>query len=208
MPSAGEPPKSLGLNRDALARGGFDAKPGQALVLPEPDGRLRVAVGIGDGKTADAANGRDAAAAFARAAASDAELAYLIDPAAGLDPAVAAQVAVEGILLARYSYDALKGEPAGTPVTSITLLTEPSQREAVAAGAKRGLTLARATMLARDLANAPSGAPDRGADGGRRRRARRAGRPGRGGLRPRRTGASSAAAGCSASTRAARTSRG
>jgi len=155
VPSAGEPQKSLGLDRDALARGGFDGKPRQALLLPEPDGRLRVAVGIGDGKTADAANGRDAAAAFARAAASDAELVYLIDPAAGLDPAVAAQVAVEGILLARYSYDALKGAPAGTPVTSITLLTEPSQRDAAAAGARRGLTLARATMLARDLANTP-----------------------------------------------------
>ena len=49
VPSAGEPPKILGLDRDALARGGFDGKPGQALVLPEPDGRLRVAVGIGDG---------------------------------------------------------------------------------------------------------------------------------------------------------------
>jgi leucyl aminopeptidase len=155
VPSTGEPPKSLGLDRAALSLAGFDGKPGQVLVLPETGDRLRVAVGIGDGETAGAADARDAAAAFARAAARDADLTYPIDPAAGLDPEVAAQVAVEGILLARYAYEPLKREPAVTPVNSITLLAGPAQRDAVTAGAKRGLTLARATMLARDLANTP-----------------------------------------------------
>jgi leucyl aminopeptidase len=153
--STGEPPHSLGLSRDALHRAGFDGKAGQTLVLPMPDGRLRIAVGIGDKDQAGAAAGRDAAAAFARAAARDAEVAYLIDAAAGLDPEVAAQVAVEGILLARYSYDPLKREPSGTPVRSVTLLADAAQRDAVTAGARRGLTLAGATMLARDLANTP-----------------------------------------------------
>ncbi len=157
---AGEPPERLGLDRAALARSGFDGKHGQALLLPQPDGRLRVAVGYGDAGSLSAATARDAAAAFARAAHRDADLAFLIDPflidtGAGLEPAVAAQVAVEGMLLARYAYDPLKRDPAGTPVRSVTLLTEEAHRDAAAAGARRGLTLAQATMLARDLANAP-----------------------------------------------------
>src|SRR5579863_4872511 len=152
---SGEPPVRLGIDRAALARSGFDGRAGQALPLPQPDGRLRVAVGYGDAGALRAATARDAAAAFARAAARDADLAFLIDAAAGLDPAVAAQVAVEGMLLARYAYDPLKKEPAGTPVRSLTLLTEEAHRDAAAAGARRGLTLAQATMLARDLANSP-----------------------------------------------------
>jgi leucyl aminopeptidase len=151
----GEPPERLGIDRAALARSGFDGRAGQALPLPQPDGRLRVAVGYGDAGALRAATARDAAAAFARAAGRDADLAFLIDAAAGLDPAVAAQVAVEGMLLARYAYDPLKKEPAGTPVRSLTLLTEEAHRDAVAAGARRGLTFAQATMLARDLANSP-----------------------------------------------------
>jgi leucyl aminopeptidase len=151
----GEPPQRLGIDRAALTRSGFDGRLGQALPLPQPDGRLRVAVGCGEAGTLSAAGTREAAAAFARAAARDADLAFLIDAEAGLDPAVAAQVAVEGMLLARYAYDPLKRDPAGTPVRSVTLLTEEAHRDAAAAGARRGLTLAQATMLARDLANSP-----------------------------------------------------
>jgi leucyl aminopeptidase len=152
----GEPPSRLGFDRAALTRGGFDAKPGQTLVLPpEPGGGLHVAVGIGDDKSGDAAAARDAAAAFALATAWEAEVGYVLDPAAGLDPGRAAQMAVEGIVLARYSYDSLKRKPAATPLRSVTLVTGPGQRDAVAAGAERGLTMARATMLARDLANTP-----------------------------------------------------
>jgi leucyl aminopeptidase len=157
---AGEPPQRLGIDRAALARAGFDGRPGQALPLPLPDGGLRVAVGCGEAKALSSAGVRDAAAAFALAAAKDPDLAFLLDgcvldAGAGLDPAVAAQAAVEGILLARYAYDPLKGEPTGTPVRSVTLLAEEAHRDAVAAGARRGLTLAQATMLARDLANSP-----------------------------------------------------
>ena len=83
---AGEPPERLGIDRAALARSGFDGRAGQALPLPQPDGRLRVAVGYGDAGALRAATARDAAAAFARAAARDADLAFLIDAAAGLDP--------------------------------------------------------------------------------------------------------------------------
>ena len=122
----GEPPKILGLRPGRACPRWFRRQARRQAALPEADGRLRVAVGIGDGKTADAASGRDAAAAYARAAANDAELVYLIDPAAGLDPAVAAQVAVEGSCSPATPTTRSRQERPGTPVTpSITLLTEP-----------------------------------------------------------------------------------
>ena len=39
-------------------------------------------------------------------------------------------------------------DPAGTPVRSLTLLAEEAHRDAVAAGARRGLTLAKGTAQA------------------------------------------------------------
>jgi leucyl aminopeptidase len=151
----GEQQEGLGLDLAALSRGGFDATPGQTLLLPDPEGALRVAVGVGDERSGDAAAARDAAAAFALATVNEAEVGYVLDPAAGLDPGRAAQLAVEGILLARYSYNPLKRARPGTPVRAITLLTEQGRRDEVMAGARRGLTMAQATLLARDLANTP-----------------------------------------------------
>jgi leucyl aminopeptidase len=152
---SGEPPALLGVDRAALARSGFDGEVAQTLVIPPAAGRLLVAVGVGDPKTLDAAKARDAAAAFASAASRDASVALSLDGMADLAPGVLAQVCVEGILLARYSYNPLKRNPAGTPVQSVTLVAGPAQREAAAAGAERGQVLARATMLSRDLANTP-----------------------------------------------------
>jgi leucyl aminopeptidase len=74
---------------------------------------------------------------------------------ADVEPAVAAQMCVEGMLLARYSYDPLKREAASVPVESIDIVVSQARLDAAAAGAARGRTLAGATMLARDLANTP-----------------------------------------------------
>ena len=62
-----EPPAELGFDRAALAAAGFEAKRGQTLVVPTADGRVLVAVGIGDSDQLDAALVRDLAAEFARA---------------------------------------------------------------------------------------------------------------------------------------------
>ena len=153
--TGGEPSEVLGLSRAALSSGGFEGKAGQTLAVPAADGRLRVAVGIGDVKTLDAAGIRDAVAAFARTAARYPRLALMLGDLADVDPAMAAQAAVEGILLARYSYDPLKREPDGVQVESIALAATDTQRAAATAGAARGRTLAGATTLARDLANTP-----------------------------------------------------
>jgi leucyl aminopeptidase len=70
-----------------------------------------------------------------------------------MNPAEAAQVVVEGVLLARYRYDALKAKASVTPVGSLTLVTDDGDR--ARQGADRGLALAEATAIARDLANTP-----------------------------------------------------
>jgi leucyl aminopeptidase len=152
---SGEPPAIGGLHRAALSRSGFDGQVGQTLVLPAADGQPLVAVGVGDPKTLNAAKARDAAAAFARAVTRDSRVSLSLEGMADLAPDILAQVCVEGILLARYSYDPLKQEPAGTPVESITLVAGPAQHDPAVVGAARGHMLARATMMARDLANTP-----------------------------------------------------
>ncbi|MFC7764577.1 leucyl aminopeptidase family protein [Leucobacter soli] len=170
VPAEGELPDGLpdGIDRDALAAAGFTGKAGQTLLLPGAP--LRVLVGTAAG-IRTAAELRDAVAAFTRAARESAELAVeLGDATAALDPALAAQVATEGAILARYRYDALLGEPKTVPLERLTLVVggaaaagsddaadaaEADLAEAAELGAERGLILARTAALARDLGNTP-----------------------------------------------------
>ena len=73
----------------------------------------------------------------------------------GVATAEAAQAIVEGVLLSRYSYDALRAEAKGKPITTLTLVAPEAKTADVKAGAQMGRVLAAATMLARDLANSP-----------------------------------------------------
>ncbi|GHJ45640.1 hypothetical protein Cs7R123_29820 [Catellatospora sp. TT07R-123] len=158
----GKVPAELGIGRDALRAAGFDARVGQAMVLTR-DGAPVVAVGIGDPARLDAAGVRDAAAAYARCAATQERLVLTLPQGPGLDPAAAAQAAVEGMLLARYRYPVLKdigktGRPkrGGQPlVGEVVLLTAARQVRAAAEGARRGELFGRAAAMARDLATSP-----------------------------------------------------
>ena len=78
---------------------------------PPQDGADGVAVGIGEAGDLDARRLRDAAAAFARAAASTALATTLADVAGatGAPP----QAVVEGVLLARYRFGVLKNIAGG-----------------------------------------------------------------------------------------------
>src|SRR5262245_27829072 len=136
--SDGEVPAQLGLDRDALAGAGFAGEVGQTWLLPRSDGPFLVAVGIGDRATLDAARLRDAAAAFARAAGRQAHLAELLTDVPNLPPDVAAQAAVEGALLARYRYNALKSEPQGTALAEVSIVAPAERHEALTRGAERG----------------------------------------------------------------------
>lgn len=151
---SGPVPRPLGLNRAALEQFGFTGKVGQTLVVPSKEGPVQVAVGVGVDPTDSQL--RDAAAAFARATSRWSSLSTnLVDAAA--DPARGAQVVVEGILLARYRYSALKSEsPSGSPLRELALVAPAAAERAVAKGLERGAVTARAANLARELANTPA----------------------------------------------------
>ena len=154
----GSVPRQLGLDRATLTVSGFDGKVGQTLVLPRRDGPALVAVGIGNADELTTATLRDAAAAFARAAGKHGTLATaLLDAAGGLAPDLAAQAVVEGIVLARYRYGALKREVPTVGLREIALIVTAARANDAERGAARGMATARAASLARDLANTPPG---------------------------------------------------
>jgi leucyl aminopeptidase len=154
--------QELGVDWASLRALGFEGAVGQTAVLPRADGKVAVAVGTGAPEELDAARLRDAAAAFARASAPHAQLATMLAGTGAVSPEVAAQAVVEGVLLARYRYDALKGKARGSLLKGLTLVVPAEQAEAVRRGAERGRAYANATLLARDLGNTPAthlGAP-------------------------------------------------
>ena len=151
----GPVPRQVGLDRSTLAASGFEGKLGQTLVVPRRGGPSVIAVGIGDPAQLTPAGRRDAAAAFARAAAKHDRLATTLADAG--DAESAAQAVVEGVLLARYRYAALKKESNGAGLAELVLVTPGGQAAAAGRGAKRGRILADAAQLARDLANTPPG---------------------------------------------------
>jgi leucyl aminopeptidase len=153
--TAGAIPDLFGRNRAALEALDFKGEPGQALRMPRSDGPTLVAIGVGDTDTVDSAKVRDAAAAFGRASARYTRLAVDLTRLPDMPADEAAQAVVEGVLLARYRYDALKSEPRAVALTDLTLVADDGAADAVAAGAERGRVLAAAAALARDLANTP-----------------------------------------------------
>ena len=152
----GDIPQALPVGRKRLAAAGFEGAVGTALVVPTEDGPTTVAVGIGDPAALDPAALRNAAAAFARAAAKRPKLAFsLLGVSAHVDVEAAAQAVVEGVLLARYGYDPLRTTPKATPVATLTLVVDAGHEKAATAGAARGQAMAAVQQLARDLANTP-----------------------------------------------------
>lgn len=154
--AVGDLPASLaGTDRDALAAAGFTGADKQTLVLPGAP--LTVLVGTGSGIETDAQL-RDAVAAFARAAKEASRIAVpLTDLLAdgAWDADVAVQAAIEGAVLARYRYDALKSDPKTVQLDEIALQIAPEDEETAVFGIERGLVLARTAAIARDLANTP-----------------------------------------------------
>jgi leucyl aminopeptidase len=133
------------VDHSALEAVGFTGALGDVHVVTGPP--ATVLIGIGP-SSLGLASGRDIGAAAAGAIPGALELAIDL----GDVDAEVAQGIVEGIILARYSWDALRSEPARTQVNSITLV---SSSDAVATGARRGHLKALATAVSRDLANCP-----------------------------------------------------
>src|SRR5690606_871793 len=118
--------------------------------------RAVVAIGLDEPDRSAGSPGsrlRDAAACFARAVSTHAEVAGVLPT--DHDQADAAHAVVEGVLLARYRYDALRTSSDATPLERLVLVAEATAVEHATAGARRGQVFAAATTLARDLANTP-----------------------------------------------------
>lgn len=153
--TTGEPPSSLGFDRKQLDMAGFRAEQASTLAIPVPGEPTRVAVGLGDAADVDTLRIRDAAAAFALAVPAQTRLALSLEQLGNVPIDDAARAVIEGILLARYEFDGLRRERKGKPADEIALVTSADHEGVARAGAARGLTYARATILARDLANTP-----------------------------------------------------
>ncbi len=154
--ASGPVPRQLGLPRARLVELGFEGKLGQTLSIPAARGPLVVAVGLGEPSGVNGAVLRSAAAALARAAGTRTSLATsLADLDGGLAPAAAAQAVAEGFVLGCYRFSAFKTETAQPQLERVVLTASANRRTAVATGSARGLAVAEAVGLARDLANTP-----------------------------------------------------
>ena len=151
----GELPASIGLDRDALAAAGFTAEPGSSLVLAQA-GHPLVLVGVGKADELDQAKLRDAAAAAARATAKKGGRIGIEVPDLSLAGEAAAQALTEGALLARYRYSVLKSDAGQVPLAALQLKLAGDASE-LAKGIATAQVTARATAIARDLANTPPG---------------------------------------------------
>ena len=142
---------------DHLRDRGWEAKVGETVTLPGPDGTTVIAVGVGPAAAVDGDVIRRASGALARAAAKRTSLvSLLLDavPANG-DQVAAAQAATEGSLLGAYRYTEYKSEQNGSSVGAVTIVGRASKRAASAV--ERGEAIAEAVALARDLVNTPPG---------------------------------------------------
>jgi leucyl aminopeptidase len=157
--TSGAVPRSVGMNRKVLEQHGFTGARASTLVVPSSSSATVVVVGLGDPDAIDTAVLRDAAAALARAVPGWNHVATnLVDAgvAAGLDAAEAAAAVVEGVRLATYRYLALKKDRSSAPsIDTLTLVVAAKSASAAAQGADRGLVIADAVRLARDLINTP-----------------------------------------------------
>lgn len=151
--SDGDVPQAVGFDRAALVDAGFEAGAGSTLVLPQAAGADLIAVGLG-ARADQSVNGlRDAAAAFARAAARRSRLAFSLDDFAGVDAVAGTRALAEGALLARYRYTTLSNVSKHVALASLVLDVPGGSDSAI----EEAFVGARAAVVARDLANTPPG---------------------------------------------------
>ena len=137
-----------GLDRNALEAAGFTSASKQIHVVAGIP--TTVLAGVGGGPLDGLAAARDVGGAIGRVPVVAASLEVVVE-SVGAD---VVQGLVEGIILARYSWDALRATPASTQVTAITIVAT-GDADTIAAGARRGHLKALATCVSRDLANCP-----------------------------------------------------
>ncbi|MDY7543852.1 MULTISPECIES: leucyl aminopeptidase [unclassified Cryobacterium] len=153
-------PAALGVERATLDSAGFTGSTGQTLLLPQPAGPVFFVVGAGPAEGRDVDLLREVAATFARAASRYARIALTIGDTFPLAGSTIGQVVVEGVLLARYRYVELQQSSDHRPLVTLDIILDVANAgsgvaDQVRAGVRIGEITARATNLARDLANTP-----------------------------------------------------
>jgi leucyl aminopeptidase len=151
---AGQAPEPL--DRAYCHSQGFSGEVGEALAAPAAEGRIMVAVGLGQSVDAEAL--RQGAAAFVRSVWRNGTAAFPLgaELLRALPAAQAAQAVVEGALLAGYRFTTYKGSPDALALTSLVVAGD-SQDGELERGVRGGQAVARAVCLARDLVNEPAG---------------------------------------------------
>ena len=153
--TTGDVPRQLGVSRSGLSANNFEGKVGQMLAVPNGKG-VAYAVGVGDPDSIDVTAVRDAAANFARAASKHTHLTINLADLGHLDAKSVGQAVVEGVLLGSYRYVGLKNDETGaSKLSDLTLIAGEKRLKGVQKGADRGLVIASAAALARELANMP-----------------------------------------------------
>jgi leucyl aminopeptidase len=150
--AGGRVPSGAGASLDErfLAARRFTGKLGEVVAVPADDGGVVLAVGLGPADEVGPAGLRRAAALAVRnaGAAESVDLALLAAAPRGLDRGVAAQAVAEGAALATYAFSAHRSGPT-SQMRTVNVVGGDD------AAVARGLVVARATALARDLANEP-----------------------------------------------------
>lgn len=137
----------------------FVAKLGESLIEPGHGGRANVVLGFGDPAQLRATTLRRAAAVFANATggAKTAALDLTGITSLGIGAEQAVEAAIEGFWEARYRFSRYHtGDP--DPLEALTIVVESEELANAERGLERGLVIAEATRLARDLSNEPAGA--------------------------------------------------
>jgi len=155
----------LDIDRRACELRSFAGKEGETLVDQEPSG-LRVLVGAGPRERLSPRTLRRAAATFVRAVSGCESVALdlaTVVGAAGAGAATTAeaaaevQAAVEGIGGATYRFSSYRTTDRPEALSSVALVVGPSDEAEAARGLNRGVVVADAVALARDLSNTPAG---------------------------------------------------
>ena len=141
-----------------LAALGFEGTRGQVQALVTGDGKVVVAVGMGEAAKVDAETFRRAGACVVRSAwrATGVATTLLDAVPAGLDRAAAAQALAEGAGMAAYRFTPYRARPDACRIRRLTVVA--ADWEGLEPAVARGASVASAVWLARDLVNEPAGA--------------------------------------------------
>ncbi len=138
---------------------GFTGGDGSTLLAPPASGSGPdvLVVGLGDAAAVDANRLRAAAGTAGRRATRHARVAVTLASLAaeGVPADAATQAVTEGWVLGAYTFDEHRSSPKESKVTSVTLTA--GANKAARAAVDRGLVVAGAVTLARDLVNQPGG---------------------------------------------------